>query len=132
MINVLINCDSRYPANRKIIREAVVSTLTKNGLGESFVEVSVAVVGERKMREICQKYFKDDKKHEVVSFPFEDVTNSSEGFVTPQDEILRLGDVIICWPWVLKAASEDDVMVDVEVADLVAHGVEHLIGKHHE
>ncbi len=101
-------------------------------MGSANAEVSVAVVGERKMKQVTGKYFQDGRRHAVVSFPFEDVASSSEGFVTPPDEILRLGDVIICWPWVLVAAGEDDVLVDEEVINLVGHAVEHLVGKHHE
>lgn len=86
-------------------------------------EVSVSVVGRRKMKALTDKYLKDGKEHEVISFPL-------EGGVGP-DEVLRLGDVVLCWPEVLLCAARDNSMVDAEVEKLTAHGVEHLLGKHH-
>ena len=132
MVNVLIHTDSRYPVNRKIIRKACWETLVKNKAGGLFAEISVAVVGARKMKNLAQRYLKDDRKHEVLSFSFEDVSQSGRGFVNVPDDILRLGEVILCWPQVLAEASRDAVMVDDKVYELTSHGVEHLLGIHHE
>jgi rRNA maturation RNase YbeY len=133
MLSVLIKSDSRYPVNRKIIRRAVEDTLSRFKVKDMDAEVSVSVVGERKMSQISRNYLKEDDKHEVLSFPFEDLTSGREGgFINPPDGILRLGDVVLCWPQVLMAAARDGVMVDDEVYLLTAHSVEHLLGKHHE
>lgn len=130
MVTVLIHSDSRYPVNRKLIRQAVLDTFRKNKMDNIDAEVSIAIVGQRKMKAICQKYLGDEKVHEVLSFPLEDV--QGKRFINPPDEILCLGDVVLCWPKVLAAASEDELMVDSELTFLVNHGVLHLIGKHHE
>ncbi|HSX18837.1 MAG TPA: rRNA maturation RNase YbeY [Candidatus Saccharimonadales bacterium] len=133
MINVLVSTDTRYPVNRKVIRRAVATTLEAHGAGAGDVEVSVSVVGERKMDQLCKKYMNDGKKHEVLSFPFEDTAvDSSKAFMNSPDGVLRLGDIILCWGQVLLAAARDGVMVDDEVYLLTAHSTEHLLGKHHE
>ena len=133
MIRVLVKTDTRYPVNRKIIRRAVFDTLSKYKAGESDTEVSVAVVGIRKMDKLTSDFKKDAKVHEVLSFPFEDVDSASgSGFISVPDGVLRLGDIILCWPQVLLAAARDGVMVDDEVYLLVSHSVEHLLGRHHE
>lgn len=132
MINVLIKTDTRYPVNRKNIRKAVAETLSKYKADKGDCEVSVSVVGQRKMDEMCNLYMKDGQKHEVLSFPFEDASVSGGAFAANPDGVLRLGDIILCHPQVLLAAARDDVMVDVEVWRLVCHSVEHLLGKHHE
>lgn len=140
MNSVLIRTDSRYPVNRKIIRRAVADTLGKNipsisdsRAGLSDCEVSVSVVGKRKISEIAQKYLNDGELHEVLSFPFEDAAAAGGvGFVKAPDGILRLGDIVLCWPQVLLAAARDGVMVDDEVYLLTAHSVLHLLGKHHD
>lgn len=134
MINVLVRADSRYPVNRKIIKKAVVDTITKHKIGDINAEISVLVAGERKMEELAKSFLKDGKKHEVLSFPFEDLNSSGwgGGFVNPPDGILRLGDVVLCWPQVLLAAARDGVMVDDEVYLLIAHSIEHLLGNHHD
>ncbi len=91
-------------------------------------EVSVSVVGRRKMKDLTSKYLGDGKTHEVLSFPFE---NAQGKFSKSPDDVIRFGDVVLSWPEVLLCAAHDDVMVDEEVGKLVAHGVEHLLGKHH-
>ena len=132
MVKVLIHTDTRYPVNRKIIRKAVMDTFSKNKIKQMDAEISVAVVGERKMKDLGERYLDDGKKHEVLSFALEDIADVKGGFVNLPDEILRLGDVILCWPQVLSMAAEEDILVDDEVYFLTAHGVEHLLGKHHE
>ncbi|KKR77923.1 MAG: hypothetical protein UU23_C0007G0001, partial [Candidatus Curtissbacteria bacterium GW2011_GWA1_40_9] len=133
MIRVEIVSDTRYPVNRRIVRKAVVDCLTRNKIAGGDVEVSVAVVGRRKMKILSDKFLKDGKNHEILSFPYEDISNlHSEGFINPPDGVLRLGDIVLCWPEVILAASADDVMVDDELYSLTEHGVDHLLGKHHE
>ena len=123
MVRVLINASIKFPVNKQTIKKSVVDTLKTNKVtGE--VEVSVAVVDERQMDKLSQKYVKDGKKHEVLSFPLKDR-------VSP-DGVLRLGDIIFCYPQIVLAAKRDGVIVDDEVFALTVHSVEHLLGKHHE
>ncbi len=105
--------------------------IAKHQIGSLNTEVSVAVVGSRKMNELSKKYLDDGQKHDVLAFALEGV-EQEEGFINPPDETLRLGDVVICWPWVLEEASYDNVVVDEKVYFLVSHGVEHLLGEHHD
>ena len=133
MVKVLVRTDSRYPVNRKIVRCAVLDTFKKYSMAQIDGEVSLSFVGQRKMDQITQQYLKDKKAHEVLSFPFEDpASDASKGFINPPDGILRLGDIIFCWPRVLLTAAKDDVLVDDEVYLLTVHSTEHLLGKHHE
>lgn len=133
MVNVLISTDSRYGVNRKVIRKAVEETFVKNKMPYSKVEVSVAVVGRRKMGELGELYLKDDKHHVVLAFALEDVIDDQKGgFINAPDAVLRLGDVVLCWPDVLEEASVKDIFVDEEVYFLISHATEHLLGKHHE
>lgn len=133
MVTTLISTDTRYPVNRKIIRKAVLDTLFANKMEDSSVEVSVAVVGKRKMKVLCDYYVKDGRMHDVLSFPLEEITDDAGGgFIRVPDDILRLGDVVLCWPEVITKAAFDDIMVDEELYTMTSHAVEHLLGKHHE
>lgn len=123
MIKVLISTDPRYPVNRKVLKKSVLEVFEKEKISDIDAEVSVAVVGRRKMKTLTDKYLKDGKNHDVLSFPIEE---------RGPDEVLRLGDVVLSWPDVLLAAARDNVTCDEEVEKLVAHGVEHLLGKQHE
>jgi len=133
MVKTLVLSNTRYPVNRKVIRKAVLDTLVKHKVDSLTAEVSVAVVGKRKMKSLTWQYLGDGMEHEILSFPLEEVTSTSAaGFASIPDDVLRLGDIVLCWPGVLDAASVDDIMVDEEVYKLVCHGVRHLLGQHHE
>ena len=133
MANVLITTDTRYPVNRKIIRKAVADGLSEHRIGDISAEISVAVVGIRKMKDLCQKYLGDEGDHQILTFALEEVIGEDgRGFVNIPDGILRLGDVILCWPKVLVEAASDDALLDDKVYELMLHGVGHLLGEHHE
>ena len=90
-------------------------------------EVSIAIVGDRKMRALNLKYRNLDKTANILSFPL------NEGGETklPTD-IMRLGDIIISYPMVIKESAEQEMLVDDRVDELVQHGMLHLLGLHHE
>src|SRR3989344_6090176 len=130
MVNVLIHTDTRYPVNRKIIRAAVCDAFGNLKVEGAGFEVSVAVVGQRKMNFLTNAYLADGAKHQILTFVLEEVDQATAGgFVNYPDEILRLGDIVLCWPEVLVCASRDDIMVDEEIYKLVAQGGFHLLGR---
>lgn len=123
---VLIFVESRYQVSRKKIKRTIDRTLSENKMITP-VEVSVAVVGDRKMRALNKKYRNLDKTTNVLSFPL------AEGEVSalPPSNKLRLGDIVLSFPQVIRDASRDEVLVDEKVDELVAHGLLHLLGIHH-
>ncbi len=131
MIEVLIKSDSRYPVDRKRLRRRLVEELEKLKLGGN-VEVSVAVVGSRKMKALNKKYRQLDKATNVLSFPLQNSETRSAGFVYPEDEMLYLGDIVICYPEARKQAGQYRMFVDEWLGELAAHGLEHLLGHHHD
>ena len=125
-VSVLIFVESRYKINRKKIKQIVVKVLNENQI-TSPVEVSVAIVGDRKMRGLSRKYKGEDKTRNVLSFP----QNEGEAIKLPTD-ILRLGDIVLSYSEVIKDASGDEMLVDDKIDQLVEHGLLHLLGLHHE
>ena len=121
-IKVMLFVESRYKVNRK----RVVTTI-KNLLNEQMVtgavEVSVAVVGDRKMLDLNKKYRDKDETTNVLSFSLNEDT---------QTDILRLGEVVISYPEVIREAAEEEVLVDDKIDELVKHGLSHLLGIHHQ
>ncbi len=125
---VFIKADSRFPINRKKIRQAVNSILKENDVrGE--VEVSILIAGDRKMKALNKKYLQRKKVTSVLSFPMEDTREASGlGFVDSPDEVLRLGDIVISYPQAVKAAAEKNILVDDQIEKLIKHGTKHLLG----
>jgi len=129
MIKVSVSKQSNYPVTVTPIKKKLVNFFIKNGI-VSDAEVSVAIVGEKKMMEIGRKYLKDGKLHNVLSFT--QSPESGAGFTLPPDGIIHLGDIIICFPEALREAKNDDVLIDEKVYALIEHGANHLLGIHHE
>ena len=125
-LNVLIFVESRYKVNRKRIKTALANLLNQEGVN-SPVEVSVAIVGDRKMRELSKKYKGEDKTRNVLSFSL----TEGEKVEVPTG-VLRLGDIVISFPVVITEAARDEVLVDDKIDELVTHGLTHLLGIHHE
>jgi probable rRNA maturation factor len=125
-IFVLIFVESRYKINRKRIKKVVESVIAGNQVAGP-VEVSVAVVGDRKMRELSKKYKGEDKTRNILSFS----QSEGESIVSPND-VLRLGDIVLSFPQVINDAVRDEMLVDDKVDQLVEHGLMHLLGIHHE
>jgi probable rRNA maturation factor len=125
-LKVLIYVESRYKVNRKQIKSAVASVLEENKV-QSPLEVSIAIVGDRKMRALNKKYRDKEGTANILSFPI----NEGEATTLPPG-VIRLGDIVISYPMVIKEASEQELMVDERVEELVRHGMLHLMGMHHE
>jgi len=122
-----ITADSRYPFDRKRIKNALLKTLEEQEITKGAVKISLSVVGERKIRELEKKYFHEDKVTDVLSFPLE------EGVEMPDDfDGLNLGDIVICYPQAKRQAIQWNRVVDEEIEFLACHGLLHLLGIHHD
>jgi|SRR5581483_6677741 len=125
-VSVLLFVESRYKIDRKRIKKTITSLLESQNM-DGNVEVSVAVVGDRKMRSLNLKYRGLDKTTNVLSFPI------MEGQQIPApSQALRLGDIVISYPEVIRQAASEEVMVDDKIEELVQHSMLHLLGIHHE
>ncbi|MFI5265523.1 MAG: rRNA maturation RNase YbeY [Candidatus Levyibacteriota bacterium] len=124
-ITTQIFVESRYQVNRKKIKETVERTITDRGI-TSPMEVSVAIVGDRKMRALNKKYRNLDKTTNVLSF------SQTEGVpVNHPTGNLTLGDIVISYPVMIKEASFENMLLDDKICYWVQHGLQHLLGEHH-
>lgn len=128
MIKVSVNKQSNYPVSSTLIKKRLSLFLQKQGI-VSEAEVSVAIVGEKKMMEIGNKFLKDKKLHNVLSFT---PTEVKVNFVFPPDGIIHLGEIVVCYPLAVREAGEENVLTNERVCELVEHGALHLLGIHHE
>jgi probable rRNA maturation factor len=130
MVNVLFQCESHYPVDREKVKKAIASALI--GKVHRDTEVSVTVVGDRRMKQLNTKYRNLRATTDVLSFPLnENLHNDKTQFVDPPDNILRLGDIVISYPQAIAEAAEENKMVDDMIEFLVLHGLNHLLGIHH-
>lgn len=135
-VTTLIFVESRYQVNRKRIKAVVKRTLDSNNI-QLNVEVSIAIVGDRKMKALNEKYRGKTGTTNVLSFPLAEEEQMKPGTVRhmamlPKSDTTYLGDIVISYPVVIKEAARDETMVDEKIEELVEHGLHHLLGIHHE
>jgi len=122
MISTLISSGSRYPISRPRIK-AKVTEIFKPLLMDG-IEVSIMVVGDRKIRQLNKQYLQIDEVTDVLSFALEEPRG--------EDGLLRLGDIVISYPQAQKQAREGNILVDEAINRLVEHGLLHLLGFNHD
>lgn len=91
--------------------------------GESSSELSVELVGDRRMRTLNRRYRKKDRTTDVLAFAMREAASPCPAL---------LGDVVISIPTALKQAKAAGRSLDEELAALLVHGVLHLCGYDHE
>lgn len=129
MITVLFQTESHFPVDRKKIIGAVTVALEKKVNAQT--EISITIVGDRRMRQLNKQYRQIDATTDVLSFPQNDPVQSNAPFVEAPDHILHLGDIVVSYPQAVEEAAEENKMVDDQIVFLVLHGVNHLLGIHH-
>ncbi len=127
-VKVNIFIESHFPVSRPILKKAVEETLQEQKI-QSDAQVSVSIVGDRKMKKLHGKFLGVVTTTDVLSFPLED---NKSGFVSIPDGILHLGDIVVSYPVARRQAAEHNLLVDNEIKVLVKHGMLHLLGIHHE
>lgn len=109
----------KYPtAHLKKIAASIMTALE-----QSRAELSVALVGDREMRPLNDKYRKKNKTTDVLSFPADPSMPSKAAL---------LGDVIISVEQARRQAKERKTSLKMEMVTLLIHGILHLLGYDHE
>lgn len=136
MVNIIINSDPRYNIDRSVIRAVVAASLQQHKINGK-VELGVNIIGDRKMHQLNKQYRGIDASTDILSFALEDSEPSSlqhvpRGFISAPDKVLRLGDIVLSYPGVVEDAALDGISVEEEIRSLLEHGINHLLGIHHD
>ena len=127
MNKVLVYHQSNYQTDTKKLKVEVKKLLETHGVKDGVV--SIALVGERKAKELAKTYLGDQNVHNVLSFPY--LEGKNKDFPIPEGK-LQLGDIVICYPQARREASQKNKLVDQVIMELAKHGTLHLLGIHHE
>ena len=85
---------------------------------------TIAFISDRKMRELNRDFRGKNLTTDVLSFPFEtDEFDTDDNF---------LGDIVISLEQAKRQAMENNLTLELEVKQLILHGVLHLLGHDHE
>ncbi len=80
--------------------------------------VTIVLIERAKARKLNLHYRQKDYATDILSF-------SGDGRT-------ELGDLVLCWPVLIRQAKEHDLSFNEELAYLLTHGVLHLLGYDHE
>jgi probable rRNA maturation factor len=94
-------------------------------VGEDGTGVTIAFVSDRGIKDLNRRFRDKNRPTDVLSFPSE------------QSEFERLagknlGDVVISYDRAVEQSSENGLPLDIEIAQLILHGLLHLKGYDHE
>jgi probable rRNA maturation factor len=129
MIQTNLFVGSRFPIDRKKLRNCVVRVLAEHHVDHAQVDVSV--VGARKIKELNESELKHEGRTDVLSFPQHE-KNQLEDVPLPDSIPPHLGDVVICFPEAVRNAKKYGKRVDDQLCFYLEHGLLHLLGYHHE
>lgn len=121
----------RVSLTRHLVREGRLIELAQrvlSAVGEGQSELSLELIGDRRMQRLNREYRKQNHTTDVLAFPTREAT-------VPKRFVCRtnlLGDVVISLPTAIRQAKAMGRPVDEELAILLVHGVLHLCGYDHE
>src|SRR5690554_1166165 len=109
MIDINLSVGSRYPVDRKKIRNTAKNFLAEHNIEHAQVDISI--VGGRKIKELNESKLKHKGETDVLSFPQHE-KNQLDDFPLPEGMPPHLGDVVISFPEAVKTAKRYGKMVD--------------------
>lgn len=89
-------------------------------------DCAVIFVGKERMRRLNREYHGTDRPTDVLAFPAK--TAGKWRGRTPEE----LGDIFLCWPYLVAQAKRFGVTAEEECARLLVHGVLHVLGYLHD
>ncbi len=87
------------------------------------IHIGITISNDKTLAELNKHYRKKDYTTDVLSFEVKELQ---------EDGSMYLGDVIVNHQQAKRQAKKFENDLEHEIADLVAHGVLHLFGVHHE
>jgi probable rRNA maturation factor len=132
-----INNMTANAVDKTFLKQVVKKVLENENKKE--MSLSIAFVGEGRMRKLNKKYRKKNRATDVLSFgeisnfrmPARQVPISRLSG-RQADFIRGLGEVIICLREVKKSAKRRNLTFREEIARVLIHGILHLLGYEHE
>jgi probable rRNA maturation factor len=98
------------------------------------IEISLMITGQEQIQALNRDYRGKDQPTDVLSFAMQENREGedAEAFIGPPDGLAHLGEIIISYPQAEIQAAERGHSVKKELAELIVHGILHILGYDHE
>ena len=93
-------------------------------------DFTVAFVSDQKMRRLNGTFRGKNTTTDVLSFPWQESKSAPDS--SPIDWSTYLGDIVISAEQAQKQASANNLSLDIEINQLILHGILHLCGFDHD
>ncbi|MFA6974092.1 MAG: rRNA maturation RNase YbeY [Parcubacteria group bacterium] len=111
----------------KTIQE-LITELNHEFLKEKDISISLALVSPEEIQKLNKEYRQKDDVTDILSFPeYENLAQIKDAV----DNELFLGELILCYDDIEEYARKENIALDQELANVVSHGVLHLLGFTH-
>lgn len=135
----LTNKINAQTISRDAMKKIATSVLKLKNQPTTHISLTVFLVGADEIREINREYRHKDKATDVITFRLMDTasgkTLNRENFPLDYDPAnggLYLGEIFICYEVAEAQAREMGHTTDREIAELLVHGMLHILGHDHE
>jgi probable rRNA maturation factor len=120
---VVHNLQRKIPIE-KVIFDEFAETVATKAVGDSDKTFSVAFISDNRMKQLNEMFRGKSTTTDVLSFPHE-----ADEFDPDKN---NLGDIVISAEQAKKQAEENGLSLEIEIKQLILHGVLHLCGYDHE
>ena len=104
--------------------EEFADRIKQHVLGEDPAVFSIAFISDDRMKQLNELFRDKNTTTDVLSFPHE-----PDEFDPDKN---NLGDIVVSIEQAQKQAAENDLALDIEIKQLILHGLLHLCGYDHE
>jgi len=122
-----INNLTSHRISEKFLRK--VARIVLKGEKKKEVQISLAFVGEKRIKELNKKYLNRNRVTDVLSFP------ESKFLLKKTKELNKmesLGEIVICLNQIKKNAKRFNSQFKTELSRILIHGILHLLDYDHE
>jgi len=129
MVDLVFKNYTPLKAPGRVFFKKILETSARELKLKDKVEVSISLVGEKRIQELNEKYRNKNKSTNVLSFPMQEKLEIGNWKLEIDKDI---GDIFVCLSIAKKEAKREDIDIKEKLMQLAVHGFLHLSGYDHE
>jgi|TARA_B100000768_G_scaffold65491_1_gene62973 probable rRNA maturation factor len=123
-VSVNLITRDEYPLSENLIGnldQFFISILSSESIEDS--NINLSFISSEEMQELNKQFRGIDKDTNVLSFENQDIS---------REHTKVLGDIAICYPYVVNEATVSEKDLDSHISHMFIHGILHILGYDHE
>ncbi|MDB4059426.1 rRNA maturation RNase YbeY [Gammaproteobacteria bacterium] len=121
-VNLISSDDYNLPRSLLESLEQVF-ILVSNSEGLKDANINLSFISSKEMQSLNKQYRGLDKDTNVLSFENQDIS---------REHTKNIGDIAICYPYVVDEAKKENKELDNHITHMFIHGTLHILGYDHE